>query len=89
MAIHDRRPRSIPNNKLEGARYREFWQSSQFETLEILVDELIDEWIRGGADSSSLDAYTMDSLTRDGKIEGILFLKSEIERRANLGLDKK
>ncbi len=82
MSVHDRRPKGLQN-----AHYRALWQSTGFETVKDVVEKLTAKWRLELGTGSTLDEYTMVSLKRDGRIEGLMLLVKEIERLANDSVD--
>ena len=81
--IHDRRQQRGASERLADARYRALWQSDHWATLLGLVDKLALQWQVDMQTTETLDAYTIASLLRDGRIQGMRFLLGEIQRLAN------
>ncbi len=85
MGFHDRRPRaSSVDEKFVNAKYVAFFQSQQWDMLQQIVREFSELWIREQGTGTTLDEYTMTSLRRDGRIEGLRMLLKHIETQANL-----
>ncbi len=69
-------------------RYSSLLNSDHFETLTNLRDEFFRKWQSERSSCSTLDEYSMESLLRDGKVDGInLFLK-EIEKRSHISIEE-
>jgi len=81
MSLHDRRPgkKSSPDD----SKYQAFFNSDHWETLQSHVDKTILRLRLESASIESLDSYTMASLRRDGRIEGLQLLLRELENLAN------
>lgn len=88
MPIHDRSPAfAEDDDKFANGKYVALFRSDHYRTLELLAGELAARWRVEQSTGLTLDDYTMASLKRDGKIEGVIALILEIKRLANLSTD--